>query len=86
MEGNKLNTKDSQELSGKQYEKLADWGERAALRVEPERVNPSGCGGRRRRWIRVAASEDEVVARGLRRRHDERKEREDREENQFELQ
>jgi hypothetical protein len=31
MEGNKAEIKETYELTGKQYEKLADWGERAAL-------------------------------------------------------
>ena len=31
MEGNRLDTQAAQEFTGKQYEKLADWGERAAL-------------------------------------------------------
>jgi hypothetical protein len=31
MEGNKADIQEAQELTGKQYEKLAEWGERAAL-------------------------------------------------------
>jgi len=31
MEGHKADIQEAQELTGKQYEKLADWGERAAL-------------------------------------------------------
>jgi hypothetical protein len=31
MEGNTGDIQEAQELTGKQYEKLAEWGERAAL-------------------------------------------------------
>ena len=31
MEGHKADIQEAQELTGKQYGKLADWGERAAL-------------------------------------------------------
>ena len=40
--------------------------QRSSLRVEAETVNPFGRRCRRRRWIRVAADEDEIV--GCRRR------------------